>query len=154
MLAELKNLITQSGNPHSVAIENILYQLTKLLPPYYYPTSLLIEKYQRKHSTKYLTRPLLIRMITTEILTEPFLLDNISHSLITELVVHLPLKDVLDAVSNLFRDNTQNLDDMAVAGLLMNVTQMGNIESGKYLDGILVSRNILYIYELLRTDKN
>ncbi|GAA5813710.1 hypothetical protein MFLAVUS_007197 [Mucor flavus] len=137
MLAELKNLITQSGNPHSVAIENILYQLTKLLPPYYYPTSLLIEKYQRKHSTKYLTRPLLIRMITTEILTEPFLLDNISHSLITELVVHLPLKDVLDAVSNLFRDNTQNLDDMAVAGLLMNVTQMGNIESGKYLDGIL-----------------
>lgn len=144
LLNVMKNVIMQS--PNNVAMETILYQITTFLPPYYYSTPLLIEKYQRNRSnSNYLTRPTLLRMITTELLTEPFLLDNISPPLVTELVVQLPLKEVLDTISNLFTDSSYKLNDMIVAGLLMNITQMGDIDSGKYLSDILVSCSYLFL---------
>ncbi|KAI9334179.1 hypothetical protein BD770DRAFT_402519 [Pilaira anomala] len=136
LLSVMKNVIMQL--PNNVAMEAILYQIATFLPPYYYSTPLLIEKYQRnRNNSNYLTRPTLLRMITTELLTEPFLLDNISPQLVTELVVQLPLKEVLDTISNLFTDSSYKLNDMVVAGLLMNITQMGDIDSGKYLSNIL-----------------
>lgn len=138
LLSRMKDAITNPSS-NTTPIENILFQLAIFFPPYYYSTSLLIEKYQKKSSTKYLTRPILLRMITVELLTKPFLLDNLSSRIVTEVVIQLPLKDILDTVASLFFDNNQSLDDMAVAGLLMNITELSDIESGKYLDGSLVS---------------
>lgn len=120
-------------------VENILFQLATLSPPYYYSTSLLIEKYQKNNKTYYLTRPTLLRMITVELLTEPFLLDNLSSKIIAELVVQLPLKDLLMTVTSLFYTDQHTWEDRAVAGLLMNVTELSDFESGTYLDGALVS---------------
>jgi hypothetical protein len=121
----------------SVDMENIIYQLATLYPPYYYNSSSLIAKYKKNSNTQYLTRSALLRMITVELLTQPFLLEHMSSRVVTELVIQLPLKDVLDTVSDFFFRNDTKLDDKDVAGLLMNITEMGDIESGKYLDGVL-----------------
>lgn len=138
LFTTVKQTVTNSRKKSvRTSMENIIYQLATLYAPYYYNTSPLIEKYQKKSNTQYLTRSVLIRMITLELLTQPFLLDSISPHILTQLVVQLPLKEILYSVSDLYLKNDTRLDDMAVAGLLMNITEMGDIESGKYLDGVL-----------------
>ncbi|KAL9543299.1 hypothetical protein MBANPS3_008177 [Mucor bainieri] len=122
-------------------MEAILLQLATFYEPYYYATSPLIETYQRRPNTPYMTRPQLLRQLTTELLTEPFFLDHVSAHALTTLAVKLPLKDVLETVTELFLQPTTStttaLDDTAVAGLLMNLTVLGDAESGKHLDGVL-----------------
>lgn len=139
LLNTIKKALMENETQNKAPIENILSQLTNLSPPYYYSTSLLIETYQKNKTSPYLTRPLLLRMITLELLTQPFLLDHLSHRMVTDLATKLPFKDMLNTAVGLFYDEHVHLDDMAVAGLLMNMTELSDIDSGKYLDGALVS---------------
>ncbi|CAO3619946.1 unnamed protein product [Mucor fragilis] len=137
LLKSMRN--TKDGNLTSY-MESILLQLATFYEPYYYATSPLIEKYQRRPNTSYMTRPQLLQMLTTELLTEPFFLDHVSTHALTTLALKLPLKDILETVTELFLDATTTaLDDAAVAGLLMNLTVLGDAESGKHLDGILTN---------------
>ena len=146
---------TKDGNltPY---MESILLQLATFYEPYYYATSPLIEKYQRRPNTPYMTRPQLLQMLTTELLIEPFFLDHVSTHTLTTLALKLPLKDILETVTELFLETTTTtaLDDAAVAGLLMNLTVLGDAGSGKHLDGILVSGGMmgLQVNSAERTD--
>ncbi|KAL7326000.1 ubiquitin-protein ligase (E3) [Mucor circinelloides] len=121
-------------------MESILIQLATFYEPYYYATSLLVEKYQRKPNTPYMTRPKLLHMLTTELLVEPFFLDHISQQTLTTLALKLPLRDILKTVMELFLEPAATtLDDTAVAGLLMNLTVLSDAESGKHLEGGLTN---------------
>lgn len=131
-------ILSQSSFLNNSVIERALLQLVGLNPPYYYPTSPLIEKYQKRPITQYLTRSNIVRMLTLDLLTEPFLLDHVSGTTIAELTKLLALNDVLDSINKLFMDSNVTLDDAAVAGLLMNITIMGSIESGVHIDSVLV----------------
>lgn len=144
LLSIMRDTISQPTHSHIMGC--ILDRFVEFNPPYEYPPSWLIEKYHKNNTPIYLTRPALIRMIVVELLTLPFLLDNISTS-IKSLTVNLLLKDVLLTISSLFHDNTTKLDDMAVAGLLINITALADIESGKHLDGLLVKCCMIYFYE-------
>lgn len=127
-------------------MESILIQLATFYEPYYYATSLLVEKYQRRPNTPYMTRPKLLHMLTTELLVEPFFLDHISQHTLTTLALKLPLRDILKTVTELFLEPTATtLDDTAVAGLLMNLTVLSDAESGKHLEGVLVSWHVCWL---------
>jgi hypothetical protein len=128
-------ILSQSS---SSVMEHALLELATLNPPYYYPTSPLIEKHQARPVIYYLTQSNLVRMLTLDLLAEPFLLDHVSSETITQLTKQLPLKDVLDSVTELFMDPNVKLEDTAVAGLLMNITIMGDVGSGTFIDSILV----------------
>jgi hypothetical protein len=134
-----ETIINASNQTATSSLESIIYQLSTFFPPYYYTTSPLIEKYHKggRSSSNYLTRPDLLHRITTQLLTQPFLLDALSDQTVSQLVIQLPLKDILETVSKLFLNDRQVLDDMAVVGLLMNITKMGDVESGKYLNDVL-----------------
>jgi hypothetical protein len=127
------------------AMEKVVYDLVTLNPPNKYAPSPLIQKNHKYAITQQLTRPILLRMLVVELFTQPFLLDTMSTKLIEELAVQLPLKDLLVTVSNMFIDKTHTLSDISVAGLLMNITELSDIESGKHLDGILVSTCIIWL---------
>jgi ubiquitin-protein ligase E3 C len=137
LLKSMKHAIL-SSTTGSTAIEEGLLQLVALKPPYYYTTSPLIEKHQTRPATRYLTRPNLVRMLTLDLFAEPFLLDHTSSATITQLTKQLPLNDVLESVTELFMDPNVALSDTAVAGLLMNITIMGDVESGVHIDNVLV----------------
>ncbi|KAG2200529.1 hypothetical protein INT47_012315 [Mucor saturninus] len=143
LLRQIKDVVMLHTTMEKGPLENIVFQLATLSPPYDYPTSLLVQTYgKNKKITQYLTRPLLVRMLTLELLTQPFLLDHLSHHLATALVTHLPLKGILDTTATLFYHEDgqqQRLQNMAVAGLLMNITELSDIDSGKYLDGVLTT---------------
>lgn len=114
-----------------------LQNLVEFDPPYEYPPSLLIQKYHSNSTPHYLTRPALIRMLVVKVFTQPFLLDNLESNVIKLLTTRLPLKDILLTISNLYHENTEKLDDLAVAGLLMNITTLADVNAGKHLDGLL-----------------
>lgn len=135
----LKSMKVSKDSKVKSYLETILIQLATFYEPYYYTTSPLIEKYQRRPNTPYMTRLKLLQMLTTELFTEPFFLDSVSKEVLTTLALRLPLKDILETVTELFLEPTTALDDTAVAGLLMNLTVLGDVESGKHLDGVLVS---------------
>lgn len=150
LLKSLKN--TRDSNLTS-CMETILIQLAAFYEPYYYATSPLIEKYQRRPNTPYMTRPQLLRMLTTELLIEPFFLDRVSAHALATLASKLPLKDILETVTELFLEPTTTaLDDTAVAGLLMNLTVLSDVESGKHLDGILVGEIMDFLDSALDID--
>ena len=133
LLSAVRERILNSSDSY---MENILSQLASFNPPYYYSDSPLIEKYKRSHRAEYLTRPLLSRMISVEILTRPFLLDHMSSHTVETLVIQLPLKDVLDTLPDLLLENDK-LTDLDIAGLLMNIMELGDVGSRKYLDSVL-----------------
>jgi hypothetical protein len=142
MLSCVKDIVVNNTPHYPVilpAMEKILYELATLYPPYKYASSPLIQKYHKYSMTQYLTRPVLLRMLVVELFTQPFLFDNLSNQLVKELVIKLPLKDVLTTVSTMFINKTQTLDDISIAGLLMNITELSDVDSGKQLDGIIVS---------------
>lgn len=118
-------------------MECILQKLVEFNPPYEYPPSLLVQKFHSNSTPRYLTRPALIRMLVVKVFTQPFLLDNLKSDFIKFLTTRLPLRDVLLTISNLYHENTEKLDDLAVAGLLMNITTLADVDSGKHLDGLL-----------------
>ena len=75
----------------------------------------------------------ILRIITLDLFTEPFLLDNMSNQAMSDMVAQLPLGPWLAVVGNLVKEGAIK-DDTSMAGLLMNVTEMGYIQHGKYLD--------------------
>ncbi|KAI8083325.1 uncharacterized protein B0P05DRAFT_51125 [Gilbertella persicaria] len=119
-------------------VESILYQYVVFYPPYDYPTSSLMEQYGgRNRHAIYMTRPALLECITRQLLTDPFFFDHFNNR---SAVVHawstqLPLKDMLATVIDLFP--SYNLDPEDIAGLLINLTEMGEADSGKHLSGVL-----------------
>ncbi|KAI7903093.1 uncharacterized protein BX663DRAFT_536455 [Cokeromyces recurvatus] len=130
-------------------MESILMNLVTFYPPYYYSTSSLIEKYAIKQN--YMTRANLLRMLLTELFTVPFLLDNMSDKqIITQLTIQLPFKDLLETITTLFIDSQNNLDDLAIAGLLINITTLGDTEDGQPLEGDILT-NYAKVIQLLLT---
>lgn len=108
-------------------MEFILVQLATLYPPYYYPTSQLIESYQKRPKSQYITRDMLLKKLILEVFIEPFFIDTLSHSVTTQLVIQLPFKSVLENIVHL----DIKLENIQVAGLLMNVTELGDIDQEK-----------------------
>ncbi|KAG1456477.1 hypothetical protein G6F46_003782 [Rhizopus delemar] len=75
----------------------------------------------------------LLRVITLDLFTEPFLLDHLSHQVALKILTYLPFNEWLCTIIDLGKSGYLK-HDLAVAGLLMNVTEMCNIEQGKCLD--------------------
>ncbi|CEP08172.1 hypothetical protein [Parasitella parasitica] len=135
----LTSMKTIKDNNITPFVEAILLQLVSFNEPYYYPTSSLIEKYQCRPNSPYMVRSKLLYLLTTELLIQPFFLDNLSQEVLNTLALELPLKDLLETVIDLFLEPSTTLDDTAVAGLLMNLTVLGNVQSGKNLEGVLTN---------------
>lgn len=93
----------------------------------------------------------LLRVITLDLFTEPFLLDNLSHQVALKILTYLPFNEWLCTIIDLGKSGYLK-HDLAVAGLLMNVTEVCNIEQGKYLDegNRLVSKTIQILIHPLK----
>ncbi|ORE07744.1 HECT-domain-containing protein [Rhizopus microsporus var. microsporus] len=89
-----------------------------------------------------------LRIITLDLFTEPFLLDNMSNQAMSDMVTQLPLGPWLVVVGDLVKEGAIK-DDASMAGLLMNVTEMGYIQHGKYLDDHVLAKYAKAIQLLL-----
>ncbi|KAI8364309.1 hypothetical protein EDC96DRAFT_553583 [Choanephora cucurbitarum] len=136
----LFNDLKETQKPYSDTIESILYQCITFNPPYDYTPSALIQQYDStcKH-TPYMTRSVLLEKITRELLTDPFFFDQFKDHDKTRQVwaTRLPLEDILSTVIGLFPD--PKLESTDLAGLLINITGMGETDSGKRLAASLTS---------------
>lgn len=141
LFTSVKNTI-MSHTTLKTEMEYILLQLASFNPPYYYSTSALIQQYQKRPQSVYVTRDVILQKLVLEVFTEPFLLDTLAHSVTTKLVVELPFKCLLNNIIQLLTQQQHELKNYAITGLLMNVTELGDIENGKYLNSALVSREI------------
>lgn len=83
-------------------------------------------------------QPELLKPLTMYVFTQPFLLDHLS--VVPEMVARLPLNDWLEMVIEMV-EGGEIVEDEAVAGLLMNLTEICQIEQARYLkkDDVLVS---------------
>ncbi|OBZ83104.1 hypothetical protein A0J61_08847 [Choanephora cucurbitarum] len=138
----LLNDLKETQKPYSDTIESIFYQCIAFNPPYDYTPSGLIQQYGStcKH-TPYMTRPVLLDKITRELLTDPFFFDQFKDHDKTRQIwaTQLPLEDTLSTVIGLFPD--PKLESTDLAGLLINITGMGETDSGKRLAASLTNNS-------------
>ncbi|KAI8346171.1 hypothetical protein BD560DRAFT_450527 [Blakeslea trispora] len=134
LLKDLKEM-----QPFSDTIQSILYQCITFNPPYDY-TSTLIQHYGGTgRRALYMTRTALLQMIVRELLTDPFFFDQFQdrNKTIQTWAIQLPLEQILSTVIELFPN--PKLDATSLAGLLINITGMGETDSGKRLAASLTS---------------
>lgn len=131
----LTTLVPHLLQPHSPELEHIFIDLARCEPPYTYPVSAYLAAYRPTaplHSE--LSRQLLVERITADVLTVPFILDTMEHTTIEALAASLPLGAVLESIVQAYHGDTACFAPEAVAGLLMNTTQLANADSEKHFE--------------------
>ncbi|RCI03085.1 hypothetical protein CU098_001743, partial [Rhizopus stolonifer] len=93
-------------------------------------------------------QPELLKPLTMYVFTQPFLLDHLS--VVPEMVARLPLNDWLEMVIEMV-EGGEIVEDEAVAGLLMNLTEICQIEQARYLKKDDVLTNYIKAVQLLLT---
>ncbi|KAL0094649.1 hypothetical protein F4703DRAFT_1728690 [Phycomyces blakesleeanus] len=93
----------------------------------------------KKTSEPELSRQLILEMFTVDILTLPFIFDLITTDAAVKLLRQLSLNDVLEMIIGFYEKSWPRMvNPEQIASLLINITKMGNLQSGAYLDQGLV----------------
>ncbi|KAI8970934.1 hypothetical protein BDB01DRAFT_812998 [Pilobolus umbonatus] len=69
-------------------------------------------------------------MVATHLLKWPFFIDNLSRNSVHQFIQCLSYDSLLNQTIVLLQGTQHELDDTSIAGLLMNITQLGDIDSG------------------------
>ncbi|KAL0097797.1 hypothetical protein J3Q64DRAFT_1073333 [Phycomyces blakesleeanus] len=89
----------------------------------------------KKTSEPELSRQLILEMFTVDILTLPFIFDLITTDAAVKLLRQLSLNDVLEMIIGFYEKSWPRMvNPEQIASLLINITKMGNLQSGAYLD--------------------
>ncbi|ORY96535.1 hypothetical protein BCR43DRAFT_279390 [Syncephalastrum racemosum] len=129
----LTTLVPHLLQPHSRELEHILIDIVQCEPPYTYPVSAYLSQYSTPLHSE-LSRPVLVERITNELLMVPFVLDCMEDTTLSTFAASLPLGAVLDTIVQSFQRDTAWLAPEAVAGLLINTTQLANVDSEKHFE--------------------
>ncbi|KAI9312725.1 hypothetical protein BX666DRAFT_818263 [Dichotomocladium elegans] len=88
-----------------------------------------------------LTRETILRDLLTQVFSIPFLADRIPKDWLVLFMSEMPFSAALETLLRLHETRRLSEDHtpQQVVGLLMNITQLGNMEAGMHMDGGFVS---------------